>query len=136
MNRKDPLRKSQSYLVRSKFGYRFRLSVPQDLQALLGKTEFRYSLHTCSVAEAKCEARRMAGSLQAIFRKARMKDLTEADIKRLAENDLKKDLASLEDEAIRLEPQHQASISHYLKVGIQFSETEPGRGSGAAKLTA
>jgi hypothetical protein len=44
MNRKGPLRRSQSYLILSKFGYRFRLSVPQDLRALVGKTEFRYSL--------------------------------------------------------------------------------------------
>jgi hypothetical protein len=44
MNRKGPSRKSQSYLVLSKFGYRFRLSVPQDLRAIVGKTEFRYSL--------------------------------------------------------------------------------------------
>ena len=61
MNRKGPSRKSQSYLILSKFGYHFRLSVPQDLRAIVGKTEFRYSLHTWSLAEAKSEARRMAG---------------------------------------------------------------------------
>ena len=31
----------KSYLILSKFGYHFRLSVPQDLRAIVGKTEFR-----------------------------------------------------------------------------------------------
>jgi len=79
MNRKCPSCKSQSYLIQSKFGYHFRLSVPQDLRAVVGKTEFRYSLRTRSLAEAKIEARRMAGEIQRIFRRMRtMRDLLAA----------------------------------------------------------
>jgi integrase len=109
MSKKRPYSKSPSYLILSKFGYCFRLSVPQDLRAIVGATEFRYSLRTCSIAEAKYKARRMAGLLQAILREIRsgraMRDLSKEDIKRLVQDVLRKDVAFLTEEAVnRTEP--------------------------------
>ena len=114
MSKKRPPRKSQDYLIPCPFGYLFRLSVPQDLRAIVGKTEFRYSLRTRSLREAKAEARRMAGELQRIFRRARMRDLTEADIKELVGKVLEANLNSMLSKAVRLKPmtpdEHKAAL--------------------------
>jgi len=136
MNRNGPSRKSQPYLVLSKFGYRFRLSVPQDLRAIVGKTEFRYSLRTCSVAEAKSEARRMAGCLQAIFWRVRtMKDLSESDVKRLVESVRRKDMPLLAENAVRIVPLDQEEHAEALREARESTETfNPSLSSERKKL--
>jgi hypothetical protein len=41
---KGKISKSPSYLVRGPYIFYFRVNVPRDLQALIGKKELRYSL--------------------------------------------------------------------------------------------
>jgi hypothetical protein len=42
-----------SYLVRKPSSWCFRIRIPLDLQSVIGKKEWRYSLKTGSIAEAK-----------------------------------------------------------------------------------
>jgi len=61
--------RSPSYLVRTPYSYCFRMKVPPDLQACVGRKELRYSLKTGSLSDAKYKARLIAGLVQWLFRK-------------------------------------------------------------------
>ncbi|MFC1877097.1 SpoIIE family protein phosphatase [Thermodesulfobacteriota bacterium] len=59
--------KSSSYLFRNPHSYNFRMGVPADLRDVVGKREFRYSLKTGKLSEARKKARLLAGLIQQLF---------------------------------------------------------------------
>jgi Domain of unknown function (DUF6538) len=61
---KGKISKSPSYLVRGPYIFYFRVNVPRDLQALIGKKELRYSLKTGYLNEARQKAGYLAGQVQ------------------------------------------------------------------------
>lgn len=61
-----------SYMYQSPSGYIFRLRIPKDLRSLVGKCEFRYSLRSGALREAKYRARCIASFIQQLFEKVRM----------------------------------------------------------------
>jgi hypothetical protein len=60
--------RSPSYLVRNPYSYCFRMFVPKDLQAYIGRSELRYSLKTGNLGKAKYKARIIAGQVQRVFK--------------------------------------------------------------------
>ena len=56
--------RSPSYLVKNPFSFCFRINVPKDLQAYVGRKELRYSLKTGYLSDAKHKARIIAGQIQ------------------------------------------------------------------------
>ena len=58
---------SSSYLVKPNNVFYFRLSVPSDLQSVLERKEFRYSLKTSYLGEAKVKSRAIARHIQGVF---------------------------------------------------------------------
>ena len=50
-----------AYISHNKYGYCFRLKVPDGLHRYVGKKELRYSLKTGYLGNAKSKARRLAG---------------------------------------------------------------------------
>ena len=96
------LRKSPSYLIRNPYSYCFRMSVPQDLQRLVGKKELRYSLKTGYLGVARHKARVLAGQVQQIFTCLRkggtgLSGLSDAEIKELIEQHIKEYIEGLEN---------------------------------------
>ena len=63
--------KSPSFLVRNQSSYCFRIAVPKDIREVVGKTELRYSLQTGSLGEVRYRSRRLAESVQRLFRELR-----------------------------------------------------------------
>jgi hypothetical protein len=82
-----PAKSSPTYLVKTPYGYCFRLTVPSDIQSLIGKKELRYSLKTGYLSVAKRKARFLAGMFQEHFSSIReilrMGDITEEEIQEL-----------------------------------------------------
>ncbi len=110
-----------SYLVRQSFGYCVRLIVPHDLRDIVRKRELRYSLRTGFLSEAKIRARRMVTHVQLLFddvrKGGRMKELTEADIKKLLEGYMKSCLEEAEaDRVSASRPINQGYLDEYLEV--------------------
>lgn len=67
-----PRLSAPSYLYRHSSGYIFRIRIPYDIRPFLGgKTEFRHSLRTGALGEAKYRARVMAAHAQRTFRNIR-----------------------------------------------------------------
>jgi hypothetical protein len=66
-----PCSKSPNYLVRNPYSYCFRMTVPKDLQKVVGKKELRYSLKTGYLNDAKYKARILAGQVQRLFQHLR-----------------------------------------------------------------
>ena len=73
---------SPSYLVRQSSAFCFRMVVPADLRAVVGKRELRYSVRTGFLSKARYRAKKMAGFTQGIFKNLRRrKDMSQpADI--------------------------------------------------------
>jgi integrase len=63
-----PIGHSPSYIIRNPYGYCFRMMVPLDLRATLGKKELRYALKTGYLGVAKSKARLLAGQMQLFFK--------------------------------------------------------------------
>lgn len=62
---------SSTYTYHTPSGYIFRLRIPKDLQHVVGKTEFRYSLRSGFLREAKVKAQAIARYLHGLFEKVR-----------------------------------------------------------------
>ncbi len=60
-----------AYLYQSPHGYIFHLRIPLDLKDLIGKIEYRYSLRTGSLKDARYRARLLASNIQQLFMDAR-----------------------------------------------------------------
>ncbi|MBW2635100.1 MAG: hypothetical protein JRE14_13440 [Deltaproteobacteria bacterium] len=95
-------RTSPSYLIRNSHSYCFRMFVPQDLQACVGKKELRYSLKTGYIGTAKLKARYVASQVQMVFIKLRkggfaLSKLTDKKIKDLVHQYIKKSIDSLNE---------------------------------------
>lgn len=60
-----------TYLYHNPSGYIFRLRIPYDLQAVVGKCEFRYSLRSGILRVAKHRARCIASYIHQLFMKVR-----------------------------------------------------------------
>ena len=60
-----------TYLFQSTSGYIFRLRIPNDLRAIVSKSEFRYSLRTGILRVAKHRARCIASYIHKLFLKVR-----------------------------------------------------------------
>lgn len=56
-----------AYLYQSPYGYIFRMRIPPDLKDLIGKVEYRYSLRTGSLKDARHRARLLASNIQQLF---------------------------------------------------------------------
>jgi hypothetical protein len=65
---KSKTSRSPSYLVRNPYTYCFRMNVPKDLQAYIGRKELRYALKTGYLGKAKYKARIIAGQVQRVFK--------------------------------------------------------------------
>lgn len=85
-----------SYMYQSPSGYIFRLRVPKDLRAIVGKGEFRYSLRTGALRVAKSRARDIASYLQQLFMRvrSRMSEFTQEQIQALVKNYIRETLAN------------------------------------------
>jgi hypothetical protein len=64
-------RTAPSYLIRNPHSYCFRMFVPRDLWAIVGRRELRYSLRTGYIGFAKHKARYLAVQVQMLFRSLR-----------------------------------------------------------------
>jgi hypothetical protein len=73
-----------SYIYQSPSGYIFRFRVPKDLQQVVTRTEFRYSLRAGALRVAKYRARAIASYIQQLFEKVRRK-MTEYTPKKILE---------------------------------------------------
>ena len=62
---------SSTYTYHTPSGYIFRLRIPKDLQRIVGKTEFRYSLRSGFLREAKVRAQAIAHYIHGLFEKVR-----------------------------------------------------------------
>lgn len=74
-------------MVRNPYSYCFRLSVPRDINRVIGRTELRLSLRTGSLREAKSRGRILAAVFGQLFtrvRRMREEGLSEHTIKDLA----------------------------------------------------
>ena len=56
-----------TYIYQTPSGYIFRLRIPCDLKILIGKSEFRYSLHTGALRVARHRARYIASYIHQLF---------------------------------------------------------------------
>ncbi|MFO7559861.1 MAG: site-specific integrase, partial [Desulfobacterales bacterium] len=79
------IKRSPSYLIQNPYSYCFRMTVPRDIQPVLGKKELRYSLKTGYLSEAKIKSRLLAGQTQLIFQKIRVGD---SDLMELSKTDI------------------------------------------------
>ena len=72
--------KTSSYLIRPHHAFCFRLSVPPDLQPIIGEKELRYSLETCYRDEAQSKAKALSEKVHQLFaglRKFKEKGMTQ-----------------------------------------------------------
>lgn len=69
-----------TYLYQTPSGYIFRLRVPLDLKPLIGKGEFRFSLGTGSLREAKHRARLLASHIHQLFIEVRTEDISQQTV--------------------------------------------------------
>lgn len=58
---------SPSYVYLGPYGYIFRLRIPLDLRGIIGKTEYRCSLRTASLKDARHRARLLALNIHQFF---------------------------------------------------------------------
>ena len=98
---KPYLNRSPSYLVRNPYSYCFRMRVPIDLQAYIGKKELRYSLKTGYLSTAKQKSRIIAGQVQFLFKHIRnanhmTKDLSDTQIQDIINQYLREYIDGLE----------------------------------------
>jgi hypothetical protein len=88
---------SSTYTYHTPSGYIFRLRIPKDLQPVVGKTEFRYSLRSGFFREAKVKAQAIARYVQGLFEKVRQnmtaftKDMINGLVKAYIQQTLKND---------------------------------------------
>jgi len=67
-----PLNRSPHYLIRNPYSYCFRITVPKDLQHLVGRKELRWSLKTGYLGVARGKARIIAAEVYQVFKRLRM----------------------------------------------------------------
>lgn len=72
-----------SYTYQTPSGYIFRLRIPGDLKAAFGKSEFRYSLKTGSIREARQRARCISALLPQVFAEVRYSDPSLASVEKV-----------------------------------------------------
>mgnify|MGYP000666390198 CR=1 FL=1 len=60
--------RSPSYLRHNRYGYYFRMRVPQHLKKYLGKTELKCALQTGYLFEARSKAAVLGGSYKQLFK--------------------------------------------------------------------
>lgn len=76
------------YIYQSPSGYIFRFRVPKDLQQVVSRTEFQYSLRAGALRVAKVRVRAIASFIQQLFEKVRkrMVEYTPKQILELVKN--------------------------------------------------
>ena len=67
------IKRSPTYLFHNSHSYCFRMRVPDDLYAYIGRKELRFSLQTGYLGIARSMARTLAVKVQIIFRELRTK---------------------------------------------------------------
>lgn len=97
---------SGNYTYHTPPGYIFRLRIPRDLQDIVGKTEFRYSLRSGFLRKAKVKARAIAHYVHELFEKVRldMKTFTKDMIGRLVKTYIKETLRNDEECQVKKKP--------------------------------
>lgn len=91
--------RSPSYLVKHKHIFYVRVSVPQDLRLKLGRTEYRYSLRTALLREARGKSSRLATGILDLFQWMRTKkamSMKQEQIQAIADNHIRTMLNELE----------------------------------------
>ncbi|WP_319544017.1 DUF6538 domain-containing protein [uncultured Pseudodesulfovibrio sp.] len=90
--------RSSSYLVKHKHIFYVRISVPQDLKSVLGKTEIRHSLRTAYLQDSRPKASRVAGELKQLFNFIRQskKHMDQQEIQRLVDSLILESLNDIE----------------------------------------
>lgn len=93
--------KAPSHLVKQGHVFYFRHAVPLDLRQRLGRTEFRLSLRTAYLTEARSKALQLGAVLQDLIHRLRsgnsiMAQLTDDQIKALADKHLRNELEAWE----------------------------------------
>ncbi len=96
-----PSTRNPSYVYQTPHSYCFRMRVPADLQPLVNRKEFRYSLKTCYLGIAKSKARFLAGNVQWLFEILRysgdwMDKLTDDQMQQMINRYIRNKLESLE----------------------------------------
>ena len=91
-----------AYLCRQTCGYCFRMRVPKDLQAAVGKKEIKYSLKEGSLRTVKSKAKMVAGQVTDLFNNLKkhgtnMATLTRIEINNLIAEYIKQSIADAED---------------------------------------
>ncbi|MBU0516832.1 MAG: site-specific integrase [Proteobacteria bacterium] len=120
-------RRAPAYLVKHRHTFYFRVAVPVDLRPRLGKTEFRRSLKTASLTEARIKAKRASVAMDEIFSLLRrkgdiMSTVSDAEIKKFADDWLTQALDAYEERRLkRPEPWTREDLDQYL------SDLENGR---------
>lgn len=118
----------QTYLVKSSQSscYHFRMTVPPDLHALVGRKELRYSTQTGTWRTAKRRARKLSRDVKALFKNLRKEGthMTKSEIDRLLKQYVREMLGESEDckrSAIR--PMTPEQLEDQLDA-LSFQETD------------
>ena len=99
--------KSPAYLVRRSGTWYFRITVPTELQNRLGRLEYRRSLGTGYLSEARPLAMKLGVGLVHLFNKIRDgfgMELTDTQLQELAEGWIKKNLDEWQEEHLNRKP--------------------------------
>ena len=81
-------KKNPGYLALQSCGYCFRMTVPKDLKAVIGKNELRYSLKEGSLRTAKSKAKMIAGQASGLFNNLRKDSSNMTTLTRVEINEL------------------------------------------------
>lgn len=114
--------KAPAHLVKQGHIFYFRHAVPLDLRQRLGRTEFRLSLRTAYLTEARSKALQVAAVLQDLIHRLRTGDtsmaaLTDAKIQELADKSLRSQLDEWENKrALSREPHTREYVQNHPKV--------------------
>ncbi len=130
--------KAPSHLVKQGHVFYFRQAVPLDMRQRLGRTEFRLSLRTAYLTEARSKALQVTAVLQNLIHRLRTGDtsmaiLTDDQIKALADKYLRAELDDWESrralsrepytkEYVRDHPQMMEEVQKLVKNKLAFND--------------
>lgn len=112
--------RAPSYLFKHRHIFYFRVAVPPDIRPLLSRTEFRVSLKTAYLSEARVKAARGVVAVKSIFAECRkgagvMAELTPEQINNLVAKWLRDTLQESEDTRLHRErPWDESQLQDYL----------------------
>jgi len=114
--------KAPTHLVKQGHVFYFRQAVPMDVRPRLGRTEFRLSLRTAYLTEARSKALQVSAALQNLIRRLRTGDvimaaLTDSQIQALADKYLRAEVDDWENRrALSREPYTREYVRDHPRV--------------------